>query len=411
MNSTFLIGWRQVASCFVLLACIAMITSAYGVVALPLGQEFGPTRMVLMLAITVVSVTSAIIAPPFGGLMDRFSLRWIMLAGGALIVAGYWTLSLVTSFTQVLVVYGLLIAPANVLMGPTAATVLLSRWFVKRRGMAIGIAIAGVSTGGFLFPPFIQFLLDTFEWREAMRVFAGVLALLVIPAALLVVNAPQDRGLHPDGEAEESEQSRAESQASLGSAMEVLKDPAFWLIGLLFAVVLSGMIGMVTNLPALATDHGISPVDAAYLISIYSIAGFVAKISFVGIADVLSLRVLSMLAFAGFAAGMACLSQSHAGYWVIALGSVLVGLFGGLVVPLKSLLIPRVFGRRVVGRAMGMMSTFTLGISIITPPAFGHAYDLTGSYAVITGLFAVLSFLAMLGVPYMRMNAKVPAPA
>lgn len=411
MRASFLIGWRQVASCFVLLACIAMITSAYGVVALPLAQEFGPTRMVLMLAITVVSVTSAIIAPPLGGLMDRFSLRWIMLAGGVLIVAGFWTLSFVTSFTQVLFVYGLLIAPANVLMGPTAATVLLSRWFVKRRGMAIGIAIAGVSTGGFVFPPFIQFLLDTFEWREAMRVFAGALALLVIPAAALVVNAPEDRNLHADGESEESDESRAETRGSLVSAMDVLKDPAFWLIGILFAVVLSGMIGMVTNLPSLATDHGISPIDAAYLISIYSIAGFTAKLGFAAFAELLGPRLLTLLGFAGFASGMACLTQAHFGYWAIALGAALVGLFGGLFVPLKSLLVPRVFGRRVVGRAMGMMSTFTLGVSIVTPPAFGYAFDLTGSYAAVMAIFAGLSVAAMLGVPYVRMTARAAVPA
>ena len=78
MTSGFAVGWRQVASCFILLGCIAMITSAYGVVAGPLGEEFGPSRMVLMLGITVVSVTSGLIAPPLGSLMDRFSMRKIM---------------------------------------------------------------------------------------------------------------------------------------------------------------------------------------------------------------------------------------------------------------------------------------------------------------------------------------------
>lgn len=411
MKSSFLIGWRQVVSSFILLGCIAMITSAYGVIALPLAEEFGPSRMVLMLGITVVSVTSALIAPPLGGLMDRFSMRWIMLAGALMLAAGFAVLSFVTSFMQVLLVFGLLIAPANVLMGPTAATVLLSRWFVKRRGMAIGIALAGISMGGVLFPPFIQWLLDTFAWREALRVFAVILALLVIPAAVLVVNAPSDRSLHPDGEAGESELARAENEASLGSALDVLKDPAFWLIGLLFAVVLSGMIGTVTNLPALAKDHGISAAQAALLVSIYSGGGFIAKLSFAAIADLFSPRNLTLAAFAGFAAGMACLSQSHGGYWVIALGSGLVGLFGGLFVPLKSLLVPRVFGRRVVGRAMGMMSTITLVISISTPPAFGLTYDMTGSYMAITAIFAVLAVIAMLGVPYIRMHAKAPVPA
>jgi MFS family permease len=411
MMQGFLIGWRQVACCFVLLACIAMITSAYGVVAVALDEEFSPSRTVLMLGITVVSVTSGLIAPPIGSLMDRFSIRGLMLLGGVMMAAGYAALSLVTSFAQALIIFGVLIAPANVLMGPVAATVLLSRWFVKKRGRAIGIAIAGVAMGGVLFPPFIQWLLDSFEWREAMRLFALFLAVLVIPAAALVVNSPAERNLHPDGEESESELARSEAQESLASFADILKDPAFWLISLLFAVVLSGMIGMVTNLPSLAIGNGVSAANAALLVSIYSGAGFVAKLGFAAIADFLSLRRLALLAFAGFAAGMACLSQSHAGYWVIALGAGMVGLFGGLIVPLKSLLAPRVFGRLVVGRAMGMMSTVTLVISIATPTAFGFSYDLTGSYTAITTIFAGLGIMAMLGIPYIRMHARATATA
>lgn len=411
MKSGFAVGWRQVVSCFILLGAIAMITSSYGVVVGPLGEEFKPSRMVLMLGITVVTAVSALLAPPLGSLMDRFPIRRLMLLGSVMLAAGYAALSFATSFLQVLIIFGVLIAPANVLMGPVAATVLISRWFVRRRGMAIGIAIAGIAMGGVLFPPFIQWLLDSFEWREAFRVFALLLGAVIIPAAFLVVNSPADRDLHPDGEDTESEMARSESQAPLVSSGEILRDPAFWLISFLFAIVLSGMIGMVTNLPALASDHGIAASDAALLISIYSGAGFVAKLSFAAIADLLSLRTLTMLAFAGFAAGMACLTQSHGGYWVIALGSGMVGLFGGLMVPLKSLLVPKVFGRRVVGRAMGMMSTVTLVISIATPPAFGLAFDLTGSYVAVIALFAGMAVVAMLGVPYIRMNAKVTAPA
>ncbi|MDG2002498.1 MAG: MFS transporter [Novosphingobium sp.] len=411
MQTGFMIGWRQVASCFVLLGSIAMITSAYGVVAVPLGEEFNPSRMVLMLGVTVVSVTSALLAPPIGGLLDRFSIRRLMLIGAFMMVAGYATLSLVTSFIQVLLVFGLLIAPANVLMGTVAATVLLSRWFVKRRGRAIGIAIAGVSMGGILFPPFLQLLLDSFAWREAFRLFALILACIVIPAAALVVNAPADKGLHPDGDDNESELARSEVNTSLVSSAEILKDPAFWMISFLFAVVLAGMIGIVTNLPSLAIGHGVSATNAALLISIFSGAGFAAKLGFAAIADLFRLRTLTMLGFAGYAVGLACLTQSHLGYWMIALGAGLIGMFGGMMVPMKSLLVPRVFGQRVVGRAMGMMSTVTLVISIATPPAFGLAYDLTGSYVSVMAIFAAMAVVAMLAVPYIRMDAKVPAAA
>ena len=409
--AAFLIGWRQVAASFVLLGAIAMITAAYGVIAVPLAQEFQPSRMVLMLAITVVSAVSGVLAPVLGSLMDRISLRRLMLTGSLLLCAGYAALSFAATFNQVLIVFGVLIAPANVLLGPVAVTVLLSRWFVKRRGTAIGIAIAGISMGGVLFPLLIQFLLESFDWRMALRVFAVILLFVVVPAAALIVNAPADRGLHPDGADSESEESRREATKADVSVMTILTDPAFWMIGLLFAIVLSGMKAVVTNLAPLAIDEGIAASSAALLVSVYAACGFVSKLSFAVVADMLKPRILALIAFAGFAVGMACLSQAASGFWMIVTGACLAGLFGGFMVPLKSLLAPRVFGQGVVGRAMGLLSTLSLCVSLATPPLFGLMFDLTGSYSLICMVFAGLAAGALVLVPYIRMQPRQAALA
>jgi MFS family permease len=410
MRLKFALGWRQVAAAFVLLASIAMITSSYSVIAVPLAREFQPSRMVLMLGITVVAVVSGLLGPLLGTLMDRVSLKRLMLLGSLLLASGYAALSFATSFTQVLVVFGVLIAPANVLLGPVAATVLLSRWFIKRRGTAIGIAIAGVSMGGVVFPPLIQFLLDTYEWHVAMRLFALLMLAVSGCAAAMVVDSPAERGLQPDGAESDPEAPRPGAKQSQGSIAAILADPAFWLLGLLFAVVISGMKGVVTNLAPLAIDEGITASQAALLISTYSGAGFFSKLGFAALADRIGPRILTLTGFAGFAAGMACLSQAHAGYWTIAAGAAMIGLFGGLMVPLKSFLVPKIFGRQVVGRAMGLMSTLSLCASLATPPVFGLMFDLTGSYSTINLIFAVLAATAILGVPYIRMHARDTEP-
>lgn len=407
----FAIGWRQVASSFILLAAIAMMASSYSVLAVPLAEEFQPSRMVLMLTMTVLAAVSGILAPFLGGLMDKFSLRVLMLIGTLLLGAGYMAVSVASSFTQILVIFGLLMAPANVLLGPVAITVLLSRWFVKRRGTAIGIALAGISMGGVLFPPLIQWLLDSYEWRVALRLFVLLLMALTLPAAALVVDSPARKGLHADGADHDAEPVRPKGAAPRGSAMAILRDPTFWLLGLLFAIVLAGLKGAVTNMVPLAVDEGIDATDAAFLISIFSGSGFVSKIGFAAIADRLSPRVLTLIAFAGFAAGMVALSEASAGYWLIAAGAALAGFFGGFIVPLKSLLIPRIFGPDVVGRAMGMMSTVSLCASLGTPPLFGLIFDLTGSYSAILLVFAGLSMVAMLAIPSIRMQPRRGAPA
>ena len=182
MPASFAVGWRQVGICFLLLSATGMIASTYSIVAVPLAKEFQPSRMVLMLAMTVYSGASAVLMPLLGNLMDRVSVRKLMILGGLFLAAGYVAISFATTFVQVLVVFGLLIAPANVLIGPLAVTVLLSRWFADLRGRAIGIAIAGIAAGGFVFPMIIQGLLDAYSWRQALQLLALVLVAWTVPA-------------------------------------------------------------------------------------------------------------------------------------------------------------------------------------------------------------------------------------
>ena len=398
MNSNFATGWRQVALGFVLLATVSMIASCYSVVAVPLLAAFHPTRFVMGLAMFVLSGVSALLSPFLGNLMDRSSLRRLMLIGGGLIAAGYASLSLATSFNHVLIIFGLFIAPANVLLGPMAVTVLLSRWFSRRRGLVIGIAIAGVATGSIVYPVIIQALLNHFKWRTAFQVFGLLLLAVTVTAALLVVNHPHDRGLHADGDSEDSV-----------TAMSVLTDPTFWLAAAVFAVVTSGMKGMITNLSPLALDNGVSATAAAGLISVYGTAGLVAKGGFALLSDRVNPRILMFASLAGFAAGMAMLTQASLGYTAISSGVALVGMFGGIMVPMQSLLMPRIFGEHVVGKAYGLMSGVTLLALMTTPALFGLIFDRTGSYSAIFVTFSALAIAVMLAVAAMRMHPRYVA--
>jgi len=409
MQQGFGAGWRQVGATFCLMAAGSMISSAYGVVAVPLAHEFNPTRMVLMLTITMVTLVSGLSAPLLGTLMDRFSLRLMMICGAVLLGAGFVAVSFATSFTQVLVIYGVLMAPANIVIGPMGGAVLLSRWFVKRRGAALGIAISGVAMGTFIYPPIIQALLDNFEWRTAFRLLALVVMVLTVPAAALVIDHPRNRGLHPDGALSDPVEAQEELAAPRISAGSILSDPTFWLAACVFAIVLSGMIGMVTNLVPLARDQGVGAKSAALLISFYAAGGFSAKMTFAAIADRMNLRHLMFLSLGGFAAGMACLIRPETGYWLMAVGATTIGFFGGFMVPLQGFLVPRIFGQRVVGRVSGLLNMFVLSALLATPPLFGRIFDMTGSYAVIFTIFTALAIAALALVPYIRMQPAITA--
>lgn len=288
-------------------------------------------------------------------------------------------------------------------MSPLATTVLLSRWFKARRGRAIGIAIAGISAGGFFFPMIMQGLLDAYPWREALRLLSLILLLLTVPVALLTIDRPEQRGLQPDGGALPGEAAGETTVATPISARHILTDPAFWMIAGSVAVVTAGMKGMITNLAPLALDVGIDATDAAYLISIFAGSSFVAKMTFAAFSDKLGPRAIMFVSLAGFAGGMACLTQAHHGFGAIALGVGITGLFGGMMVPIESYLAPRVFGQGAVGRALGLLSGTILIALLLSPPLFGFIFDQTGSYSGIFWTFGALAAAALLMIPRLRL--------
>lgn len=406
MQLSFAIGWRQVATSMMLLAAVGMIAATYSVVAIPLAREYQPSRSVLMLAMTVLSGTCALLSPLLGTLMDRVSLRKLMVTGSLLLAGGYLAISMTTSFMQVLVIFGFLIAPANVLIGPVAITVLLSRWFARRRGRAMGFAIAGISVGGFLFPFIIQGFLDAYHWRQALQLLSLVLLVWTLPMALMVVNKPADRGLYPDGDSRPPQMTREEMEKPAISARQILTDSAFWMIAGTVAIVTAGLKGLITNLVPLALDNGVDASNAAPLISLFAACTFIAMMSFAALSDRVGPRILMFVSLAGFAGGMACLTQATMGYYVIALGVAIAGLFGGLMIPLESYIAPRVFGQQAVGRAMGMLTGVILIALLTTPPLFGLIFDLTGSYAPILWAFAGIALLSLLWLPRIRMHPR-----
>ena len=406
MTGSFAIGCRQVAVCVLTLALTALITGSFSVLAVPLGQEFKPSRTVLMLAMTVVSGVSALLSPSLGRLLDRVDLRLAFTVGSVLLAAGYFAMSLAPSFTAVLAIYGVLVAPANILLGPLAATVLLSRWFVLQRGRALGFAIAGIAGGNFVFPPLIQQFVTYGGWRMAVQLVALMVLVVGLLAAALTVNRPADRGLFPDGANADPDLGEANPAAAQVPTRTILSDPSFWLIAVLVATVTAGLKGMVTNLMSMTSDAGIDPAKAALLLSIYATAAFVGKLVFAAFSDRIRPHLTMRLSLAGYGLGTIAMAFAAGNYWTLASGIVLMGLFGGLMMPMESYLIPRIYGREVVGRVGGLLNFVLLGFLLVSPPLFGLIFDRTHSYEAIFLTFAVLAVVSFLLVGFVRTERR-----
>jgi predicted MFS family arabinose efflux permease len=152
----------------------------------------------------------------------------------------------------------------------------------------------------------------------------------------------------------------------------------------------------------MARDLGVDANAAAAIVSIYAATGVVAKLSFAAVADRLNPRYLMFLVLGLFGAGMFALAHATAGYTMILIGAGLIGT-GGMMIPLQSFVVPRIFGPEVVGRVSGLLGFVNLCALLATPPIFGLVFDRTHSYALAFFAFAGLALIAMLLVPKIRL--------
>jgi MFS family permease len=381
--------------------------AAYSVIAVALNATFHPSRMVLMLSVTVLIGVGGLLGPFLGRSMDRGSLRRLMLLGVFLSAAGFLALSFTQSMTQVLIVYASLIAVACTLLGPISTNALLARWFSKRRGRAMGIAALGGSLGGFVFPPLIQGLIGEFGWRPGLQILAGIVFVLLAPVIyFFAVNRPSDLGLQPDGDSAPAVASRP--QAARLTTRDLVRDPTFWLIAIATGLPFASSSGLTANLVQLVIAKGISATQGAFLLSATSIGSVVGKTLFAGLADRIDLRFGLAFCLIGFAVAM--LSFWYApGYSLLVPASLLMGILIGVIAPLWGLLLARAFGAENLGLVMGVISMVKMPLTLAAAPFFGWVFDKTGSYDDALLIAAGLCLAALVSLPRIRTREQIIA--
>lgn len=396
------------ASFAALMLSSGLIMYSYSVIAAPIELAFNASRTSMMLGMASMMLAGGVVSPFLGGLLDRVSMRRMMLVGISGIAVGHVLLSMITAVWQLPLIYAVCMMLGNSLLGPLLTSTLLARWFSRKRGLAMGVATIGTSVGGFVFPPLMQWAIDTFGWRDALR-FSGIgTFVLMLPIALTVASRPEDKGLHPDGGKEPLPVTILGRTYSFG---DLARERNFWLVAIVMSLLFCAYTAILSNLVPLVMGGGLSTDSAALQISILALAGIVGKILFGTIADRVDLRF-------GLAGSLVLVST---GFWLYAatdgfasyaLASTLIGLATGGMLPVWGSLLAVLFGAASYGRVMGMMNPLIMPLTLLGPPMAGVVYDQTGSYsALLYGLMAAL-LLATLLLPQIRMpSAEVAAPA
>jgi MFS family permease len=364
--------------------------------------EFGVEKTQISLAISLTLFAGSCMAPITGFCLDRYPVRAVIMLASVWLAAGYLLLQTVGSFTAFLAVLVLFQGLGWTGVGPLAQTKLMVNWFTRNRGMALGIAIMGISVAGVVMPTVVTWLSETLGWRSTYSVYALILVALVIPVTALVVRqSPSDLGQYPDGDPAPADESAtvdpptapADTRFSISVYREFLSSRAFWSVVITFGLMNGVYSAMITHLPTyVTTELAFDLYQASYLLGVAGGFAIAGKIVWGWMMDHVHARLTVMCAVCAYLLSTLIFLAAQSYLWMM-LAAGLFGLgFGGMV-PVRSVLISRLFGVAKFSRVNGLLSFF------LAPATFwvlitGYVADRTGTYTSAFLIWAVAFVLA-----------------
>jgi len=405
-------GWRIVG-----VAALAQAVSvgstfyAYGVFVKPLSAEFGASRLAVTLGLTLTMVVQGLIAPFLGRALDRFPPRRVMIAGVLLQSAGLLLLSRADAFWQVGALFVGTIAVGSYLFSPLATMALVGRWFVRRRGFALGIAALGSSAGGIAFPPLATAAIEALGWRGAAAAMGiGILA-LIPPFAFFLIRQPEDVGATPDGDPAPAGGAAPAAAASEPSATvttgSLVGDRNLWSITLAIGFAYCPVSVLLAHLYPYAIERGIPPARAAIVMSGFAMGSMLGRPFFGWLADRIDKRAVVGIMHAGLALAWSGL-LSEPSFEALLVSACAAGFATGGTLVIWGALAGSAFGRASFGSAMGLMNMLMLPFSIAGAPIVARVFDRTGRYDAAFASFLVCFALGALAIAFLRLPAVEP---
>jgi len=402
-------GWNIVALCvLVQMTVLGVMGNCFSFFLEGWSRDFHQPVSLFVLAIAIFSIPCAFLAPVAGWLLERWSVRWVVLAGYAGVCLAYALIGLAPNGWVVFGVYALLLPVAVTGCTGIPSQTLVSRWFVRRRGFAFSLCAVGLVLAGIIYPPIVVWLIPNFGWRATWWIFAAFNLVVVGTLILLVLRnrpGPADGNAYLGGE----DHHALEDSGSTITVRQIFSRPNFWFVVLAFVPAQAGNSVLTNNFAPFGQQRGVTLAEVATLVAALNVAATCGKLGVGWLADRYGTRLPLMLLTLSALAGMLALTFAH-GLLAIGIGAVLLGIGQGMWVMMAAC-IASDFGSRDFSRAYGMASAATLFITL-PAPAVAYSAELTGSY---TGGFLVLALACAAGVVgamlYRDAGSRVITPA
>ncbi|MCH1642817.1 MFS transporter [Paenibacillus timonensis] len=274
-KSRFFYGWIIVLLTFATLLVSAGIRSLPSVLLIPFQDEFGWSRGSISSVISVGIFLYGLVGPFSASMLLRFGFRKVLICSLSVLGLSLAMTPFIHALWQFELLWGLVSGLATGMMANVLGVTVSNQWFVKRKGLIIGLLTASAATGQLLFLPLFAKLTTDFGWRYAVYIAVASIAVVLVAVAIWMRNHPYEVGAAPYGATElvKPEPFRGNILiAPLQNLRLAMKHPTFWLLaGTFFFCGFStnGLIG--THLIAACGDHGMLEVAAAGLLAMMGV--------------------------------------------------------------------------------------------------------------------------------------------
>lgn len=376
-----------VAAFIVQFLAIGSTSYGFGLFVKPVSAEYGLSRADVNLGLIFLVSGSATFSPPVGRAFDRFPARWLIMTGGVLFGLASLAIALIRDFHLIALVIFAPLACGTVLLGPIMASTLVSRWFEDRRGQALGIVAVSSSTGGMLMVPVMSWLIERYDWRDAIMLAGPGIAVIIVIVAM-VMREP----MSPFVAQQNAGTADVTERWTIG---ELVRARDFWLLAGTIGILFSMSQALLSSLVAYGSDRGFSASQAAMLLSGVSLSSIIGKLLIGAMADRVDKRLLLGGVAALFGVFVLILLM-HPAFAVLIGGCLVAGAAIGGSLPLWGAIISARFGVGSFGAVMGWTAQMQLPLQLAALRFIGESYDRTGSYDLAFYVFAALSPVAML---------------
>ena len=400
-------GWWVVAAAFLITAVAVGAFYSFGVFFLPVMAEFGWSRGMISGVVLMGGLTYAATVPLTGWLADRYGFRLLMAIMAGTLGFGFLLSSLVQSIWQLYLFAGL-ICGLGAPIGVALPLSMVARWFVKRQGLALGIASTGIGAGAAVMPLMMTYLISGFGWRVSYGLLGLLIWVACLPAALITMRNPKRDYVngHERRASIRKIRSGPNEAGTDVSLSQALRTSSFWSLFSVFGLSIFCLGLVMTHLVPYARDTGLSAVTAAGLLSVMGIFSIVGRLGSGMISDRVGARPV-------LAAGI--LIQGVMMLWLVKADSTcmfflfasLFGLsYGGNIVLIPKLT-SSIFGLGSMGAIFGALSVAD-GLGFGTGPLLaGYVFDITGSYNI--SFFIVAAGMALAVVATLALKERPAA--